>query len=112
AGGVTVTDVNKQETPEDKLIIAGFGGPVTVKGECHAHLITGSGAPLVLDLQGKVVGGVTTRELVSGSSFQGRVMRLEKYHAGRARPDGTEHDPNVFTLILSPQILYRKVQRS
>lgn len=111
-GGVKVTDVNKNETLADRLTIGAFGGPITVLGEVHAHILTGSGAPLVLDKTARIVGGLTVRELVAGTRLEGSVMRLEKYFSGVSMPDGTEDDYTVFTLILSPQILYRKVLRS
>lgn len=112
SGGVKVTDVNKNETPADRLTIASFNGPLSVHGECHAHVMTGAGANLILEKGAKIVGGLTVRELVAGSRLEGAVVRLEKYFSGVAMPDGTEDDPEVFTLILSPHILYRKVGRS
>jgi hypothetical protein len=111
-GGVKVTDVNKNEVLADRLTIGAFGGPIQVIGECHAHILTGAAAALTLDKGAKIIGGLTVRELVAGSRLDGAVMRLEKYFSGVSMPDGTEDDYTVFTLMLSPHILYRKVGRS
>lgn len=111
-GGVKVTDVNKNETHEDRLTIGAFGGPITVQGEVHAHILTGAGAALTLNQGSKIIGGLTVRELVAGTRLEGAVMRLEKYYSGVSMPDGQEDDYTVFTLILSPHILYRKVGRT
>lgn len=113
AGGVSMTDVNKAGEPLDRLTVAGFNGPVAVHGECHAHVITGARTPLLLEKGAKIVGGLTCREVAAGTRLEGTVERRETYYSGESGPNGEEDTPTVsFTLLLSPQILYRRVFRS
>lgn len=113
AGGVSMTDVNKTAPITDRLTVAGFQGAVAVHGECHAHVIAGARTPLLLERGAKIVGGLTCREVAAGTRLEGTVERREIYYSNEAGPGGEEDTPTVsFTLILSPQILYRRVFRS